>query len=241
MVRVASTDAMLTVWEQAYSLGSAGKGLMLLALANEDESLERLKSLSVGQRDAALLRLRSQLFGQDLVALSNCPQCGEIVEIFLTVDQLLLPGLDDTPSRTLVLGGRQFTLVSLNSHDLLAAEAAGTPDARRRQLLCRCLNSIDDPAAVECLAESDAREVAQHLADLDPQADLRLAIACTRCRQEWSSRFDIVAFLWRELDAWALRLLADIHSLASAYGWAERDILALSPWRRQIYLEMLRQ
>ena len=40
--------------------------------------------------------------------------------------------------------------------------------------------------------------------------------------------------------AWAVRLLGEVHELASAYGWREHDVLALSPWRRQAYLQMVR-
>jgi hypothetical protein len=31
----------------------------------------------------------------------------------------------------------------------------------------------------------------------------------------------------------------DVHALASAYGWSEREILALSDTRRRLYLEMV--
>ena len=47
-----------------------------------------------------------------------------------------------------------------------------------------------------------------------------------------------MSFLWTEIEAWAWRMLSDVHTLARAYGWGERDILALSPTRRQFYLEM---
>jgi len=33
--------------------------------------------------------------------------------------------------------------------------------------------------------------------------------------------------------------LSDVHTLARAYGWRERDILTLSPTRRQFYLNMV--
>ena len=33
--------------------------------------------------------------------------------------------------------------------------------------------------------------------------------------------------------------IVEVHALASAYHWHERDILALSPVRRQAYLELL--
>jgi hypothetical protein len=31
----------------------------------------------------------------------------------------------------------------------------------------------------------------------------------------------------------------EVHLLASAYGWRESDILAMTPWRRQLYLELV--
>jgi hypothetical protein len=31
--------------------------------------------------------------------------------------------------------------------------------------------------------------------------------------------------------------MIEVHELASAYGWAERDILEMSPHRRHFYLE----
>ncbi len=49
---------------------------------------------------------------------------------------------------------------------------------------------------------------------------------------------DIGRFLWREVSVAARRMLAEVHLLASAYGWAERDILALCPVRRAAYLEL---
>ena len=33
-------------------------------------------------------------------------------------------------------------------------------------------------------------------------------------------------------------LIDDVHRLAAAYGWSERDILALGPQRRAAYLEL---
>jgi hypothetical protein len=75
----------------------------------------------------------------------------------------------------------------------------------------------------------------------DPQADLRFTLHCQVCSHEWEAGFDIAQFLWTEVDAWASRTLFDVHCLARAYGWREADILSLSPWRRQCYLEMLTQ
>ena len=83
----------------------------------------------------------------------------------------------------------------------------------------------------------EARE-AELLQQADPQADLQLALRCPDCGHEWQPPFDIARFLWQELHGWALHLLREVDTLAQAYHWAEADILAMSPRRRQAYLEL---
>ncbi len=90
----------------------------------------------------------------------------------------------------------------------------------------------DVPAAVLEIAE-------QQLADRDPQADVRLRLVCPACEHATTMIFDIASFLWHEIDAWACRILREVHTLASAYGWTEEAILALTPFRRQCYLELV--
>jgi hypothetical protein len=93
--------------------------------------------------------------------------------------------------------------------------------------------------AVDLLPADVLGAVEDQMAAADPQADVRLALSCPACGHQWQEVFDIVSFLWGEVQAWALRLLREVHTLASAYGWSEADILALSPQRRQMYLEMV--
>ncbi len=81
--------------------------------------------------------------------------------------------------------------------------------------------------------------VAARLAEADPGARIDLAVDCPGCGAAWSAPFDIVSFLWAEVDACARRLVGDVHALASAYGWTEDDVLALSPARREAYLELV--
>ena len=80
--------------------------------------------------------------------------------------------------------------------------------------------------------------LAAAMAEADPQADLSLQFTCPDCHQQWEPVFDMARFVWQELHAWALRLLRDIDTLASSYHWSETDILAMSPRRRQAYLEL---
>jgi hypothetical protein len=74
---------------------------------------------------------------------------------------------------------------------------------------------------------------------LDPQADIRIALTCPQCGHGWNAQFDISGYLWTEIDQWAHQTLNAVHRLARAYGWSERDILELSPVRRQLYLGLI--
>jgi hypothetical protein len=81
--------------------------------------------------------------------------------------------------------------------------------------------------------------LADDMRQRDPGAEVRMALSCPICGHAWSATFDIVSYLWSEIEDWAQRLLADVCVLATACGWSERDILGLSPTRRQIYLDMV--
>ncbi|MGW4967776.1 hypothetical protein ACWEPL_62105, partial [Nonomuraea sp. NPDC004186] len=74
----------------------------------------------------------------------------------------------------------------------------------------------------------------------DPLVDVELCLACPDCGLEWAESFDIVSYLWSELDGWCRRTLLEVHDLAAAYGWTEPQVLALSAWRRQCYLGLVR-
>jgi hypothetical protein len=74
----------------------------------------------------------------------------------------------------------------------------------------------------------------------DPLSETRLKLHCPKCGNEWDETLDLVVFLWSEIEARAKRLLLDVHDLASAYGWTEKEILSLSEPRRANYLEMVR-
>ena len=73
----------------------------------------------------------------------------------------------------------------------------------------------------------------------DPMAEIRLALNCVGCSNQWEETLDIASFLWTEIASRAKRLLREVHTIASAYGWTEGEILSLSEARRALYLEMV--
>jgi catechol 2,3-dioxygenase-like lactoylglutathione lyase family enzyme len=241
-VRPLSTAELLRAWELGEGRSPAEQALTLLAAACDDHDRERLAELSVGRRDGLLASLREQTFGGHLVGLTACPACGERLELsFELADVRVDPPDGDAAPVQLARDGYRVAARLPNGADLQAAAAAADPAGARLLLLERCLLSGRrgrTPVAAADLPERLVAELMAAMAEQDPQADVRLALACAACGHGWLAAFDIAAWFWRELAAWARRTLQEVHVLASSYGWRERDILAMSQRRRWLYLEL---
>jgi hypothetical protein len=220
---------LLGAWERSAPLGPVEREDTLLRLAEPD--LEPAE-LPVGERDARLLELRELLFGTELDGVADCPRCGEPVEYALET-RALLAGRPEQSTVELVVSGRKLRARLPTGTDLAEAAAMGDLEAARAFLLERCLVGESVATSTEI-----ASELARRLAEADPLADARLSLECPECRHEWTLAFEVGAWLWTELDGWAWRTLFDVHTLASAYGWSEAEVLALGP-RREIYLELV--
>jgi hypothetical protein len=81
--------------------------------------------------------------------------------------------------------------------------------------------------------------IGEQMVERDPQAEVQLDLTCPACQHHWLANFDVVTFLWSEIQTHTKRVLRDVHTLAKAYGWREADILSMSTVRRQFYLEMV--
>lgn len=234
---------LLQVWERGGDPSAAARALLLLGCSCDDEAaIDELAALPLGRRDARLLELRQRLFGSAIDVVASCPQCAMAVEATFDCDDLRLPE-EGSVAATLehAAHGMHVRFRLPDSRDLLALEGCGDAEAARDLLLARCVLDVrggDQSQAPRSLPPELQAEIAGAMAQADPQADLQLAFRCPECDHEWQPLFDIARFLWQELHAWALHLLREVDTLAQAYHWAEADILALSPRRRQAYLEL---
>lgn len=242
-MRALSTDEWLAVWEAGLRQAPVAWVLTLLSMACPDLSNDALAQLSLGERDDRLLILRASLFGSQVVTAAACPECGEQLELAFEVDDIRASS-DSRPvePQMLTVAGWTIRFRMLNSLDLQAISDIDDVEAARSVLYRRSIVAAEQDGEMSTpdrLPASVMEAVAAQLAALDPQAEVQLGLVCPACTRAWEAGFDIVRFLWNELNAWAIRTLRDVHALASAYGWRESDILALSPWRRQLYLQLI--
>ena len=229
------------MWERGAGEGVARKALALLAAAAPDAGERELATLPIGRRDAALLDLRERLFGARFTGRTSCPACAEQIELTFDADEVRREAAPRAEF-AMQIGEYDVALRLPSTEDLESIESSPGIDSARAALFARCIESVrrgGETASPGELPPGAIDIVAARMSELDPQADVAMDVDCPSCAHAWREPFDVVTFLWNELDAAARRLLADVHRLALAYGWAEGDILALSPTRRAAYLGMI--
>ena len=258
-----SATTLLNAWEDGLGLGLTQRALLLLALCPATTTpAKNLAGVCLGERDGHLLKLRRYLFGSRVDAAAACPICNEPLEMSLHIEDIIV---DAQPSRgesywvNVGVGAGADTnydvryrlptsadLIQVALKDIREAQGVNLALARAEllrfcvlEVYCQDANGSRVAASAHDLPEEAIAAMTTHMAQMDPQGDVQLALSCPACRHSWLAPFDVVSFLWAEVEAWAQHLLHEVHTLAAGYGWHEADILAMSAWRRGWYLQAL--
>jgi hypothetical protein len=239
---------LLQIWDEGTGMSLLEKTLLLLGRACEVEDWKQLGKLSIGNRDARLLQLREWMFGFKLKNLTKCPACSEMVEWETNTDELhLQPVNKDIAVETFTLVHDGFTIQFRlpDSYDISKFIAEQQLSPGINQLLSECIidimgadNEKHTPAA---LTPATWQTLEEHMSSQDPQADINMQIVCPFCQHNWNAVFDIMSFLWTEISNWAKHIMQEVALIARAFSWSEKDILAMSPQRRRLYIQMIYQ
>ena len=229
---------LLSLWERGASRHALDRSALLATVARPEWPAAEIADRPLGAVNASLLRLRSATFGPHIAGHADCTQCGQRLAFTVDTRQMLPPahgddGDDDPAPRETEVAGLRVRAPSLR--DLAAVATQTNARQAARALLARCTLAGD----VAQIDDAALRQVEDALDTLDPQADLVLALHCVACGHAGEAQLDAGALLWEEIEVRARVLLGEVHRLASAYGWSEAQILALSPARRASYLAMV--
>jgi hypothetical protein len=238
-----SATDLLDVWDRcAPESPPHQRALLLLARSHPELTWDALADLPIGVRDRRLLELRTQLFGPVVSAVEGCPSCGARLEVTLDTSALLAADAHGPHLGSVVVGEYAVAFRLPTSRDLEVLVFQPSIASARAALLARCVTSAEhnsEPIGVATLPVDVIDAVEQAMDAADPLANIELQLHCLDCGNTWPVRFDVVSYLWSEIGIWAGQILREVHRLAAAYGWSEREILSLSPGRRRRYLEMI--
>jgi hypothetical protein len=201
----------------------------------EPVTVDTVRRLTAGDREFLLLHLRRLTFGDKLEPVIRCPRggCGEKMDVPLTVSQLLVPDAAADVPEFVEHDGVRFRLPCGADLEAVAPRAGRDPAGAAHELFLRCLSDGAAPTAAQM------RRVGARMAELDPQAEIRLSLTCPACRHAFSSLLDAGAYLYEETIQRARNLYHEVHLLAFHYHWSESEILALTPAKRRRYIDLL--
>lgn len=246
-----SNRRILSLWDQGEHRHPADRALLLAAAGFPSLAWNDLVRLPLGWRDCLIIQLRHATLGPEIPVAVQCSVCQERLEFSTSADELMssLSGQPEpaTAPVRIEIDGWSLLARPLNSLDLaLLPSGLSRDDARRALVRSTILEARAPDSRAVTLMQPDESLPAQveaalmvRLLEADPASSLHFALSCPVCHFEWTAVFDITTYFWKELSAMAHDLLQDVHTIASAYGWSEADILALSSPRRAFYLSRI--
>lgn len=232
----------LQLWERAVPWAPHRRRRELLSSAGAQGGLSPAQ-LSVGRANALLLRLHVAMFGSRIDCSATCPACGEALELEVDAGELL--GLEPPSLEGPAVFQDAEWEVSFRLPTELDVEAIRNerdPHVARNLLLQRCVSECRRGAESVNILLAPPEVIARlgaRMEELDPLAVIDFELKCGACGHGRSSSLEVDSILWARVDAWARRMLQEVHELARAYGWTERDIVAMSPWKRDVYLDLV--
>ena len=185
MQYAATATELLNVWERGRSQSPVERALSLLTLGHSETKPEDLAELKIGERDARLLELRENVFGSGIAGRTDCPACGQSIEINFTVSEIQTVPAPEVPETCAAKFGKYEISFRLpNSSDLAMLVPGDDLAVQKRRLVQRCvLNATQrgQPLAAEELPDDTVTALSERMSELDPQGDaLGLLVGCLR-------------------------------------------------------------
>lgn len=231
-----NTNTILNIWDDCVNKDQIYRGVALASLALKENDTANLMEWSIEKRDTALFHIRKALFGTKFNNITHCPNCAQTMEWELSLPDLEIPILDGMPDNLKIsIDTTDYNLfVRLpNSNDLLAND--------EMRIIENCILNPDD--FPDQNIDKKLPELVQPINDQYDKnchaSNITYKLKCIDCSHEWQGVFDILTYLWKEIDQWAKSFLNQIYLLARTFGWSETEIINMSENRRNHYLNLI--
>ena len=196
-------------------------------------------SLCVADRQFLMLRLAALLEGSRLWLSFPCAECTASFDILLDRNSLPVKGAGaGFPVIQLEVLGNEVTFRVPNGSDQERIVFLSDEDALRK-LLELCLLAVNGaappPDFADAMTDAEIGLIETALEEVSPVLSTRLLVNCPECRTEQVVSFNPYFLAGTNRN----NFFQEIHALASAYHWSEREILALPKERRALYLRLI--
>jgi hypothetical protein len=195
---------------------------------------DTVRALSVADRQYLMRRLAVEMGIEESWIACRCSRCGAGFDIPIHHGELpAKPAGEGYPFATVEtsLGPVRFRVPDGADQEAVA----GIPDPKeaRRALAVRC---AAEPLTGR-LSEEDLDRAEAALEAVAPEVVTHAQAACPDCGKPVEIDLDPYVCLGAADGG----LFLDVHALASAYHWSEREILAMPRERRRLYLSLVDQ
>jgi len=224
---------LLAIWERGTREVPVERALTLLG-AVRGGTAEENAAVDVGSRDVLLAGLLESTAGGLVWARAECGACGDPLDVPVDVAAIArLPVHQPGARLSATVDGTEVAFRLPTTADLLSLRGM-EPGPARHLLLTRCVEAAagEVPDAVADVVDAAMESAA-------PAGAIEIVVGCPGCGAGTTRALDVSVLLWAEIEARAVALVADVHALATAYGWTEAEVLALSPQRRATYLSLV--
>lgn len=206
------------------------------ALGDAPASRQRVDSLSVPDRRYLMIRLAEMLGMSSSWSSHGCAQCGAPFDFVLDLAQLPVVPAGRAYSRISVqTGAGPLRLRVPTGADQLRIAAIRDDDEALCTVAAFCIAPQGDGPAPK-LSPADIEAIDAAVEDAAPKIPWAIDAACPECGTGNVIPIDVSAWLGRLAGGPTV----DVHEIATAYGWSERDILSLTRAKRQRYLALIR-
>jgi hypothetical protein len=210
-------------------------------LGGERATRARVDSLSVPDRRYLMAELAGALGLSFSRSIHVCSECREPFHVPLDLARLPVypAGGGNTSADVITTAGRVRVRVPTGADQIRIAQADDDA-AAARLLVALCVAPADGPSRNGTPAQFSAEDLVAIDAALDelaPNLPWAAEAPCPECGHVNVIPIDVAGWLTRLADG----PTADVHEIATAYGWSEREILALTRTQRLKYLALIRR
>ncbi|MCF8721642.1 hypothetical protein [Nitrospina gracilis] len=212
--------------------------LALQSVGGRKVDTQSVRNLSVADRQFLMRRLACHLNAEREWHSALCPSCKAVFDVRLRPSELpIKPAGDSFPFVTVPTryGRLRFRVPNGADQECIAAlddETRAVP-----VLLQRLLVEDESNAAALEFSEDDAAAIELAIESVAPELVVWVPTECPECKTE--TRVEINPYA--HLQSGRNSLLREVHRLASAYHWSERDILQMPRDRRHRYLTLVEE